>query len=130
MGDNLAEIFALHGRGTARNGTVTAAYSEFNDRDFIYHVTRDLGKFSDMVAKLYMYASSGGSAGALQYLASNRHSFSFTNVRKKKVDFPDSAGRTPKKQFCFSESAPFRTLSPYSKLWCHICSQMVKQWWT
>ena len=33
-------------------------------------------------------------------------------------------------RFCFSMSAPFRILSPHSKLWYHICSQMVKQWWT
>ena len=32
-------------------------------------------------------------------------------------------------QFCFSKSAPFRILSPHSKLWYHICSQAVKQWW-
>ena len=37
---------------------------------------------------------------------------------------------TPNKQFCFSKSAPFRVLSPHSKLWYHICSHVIKQWWT
>ena len=72
--NNLAEMFARHGRGTAGNGTVTAAYSELNDRDFIYYINRDLSKFSDMAATLHAHASDGGSADALQYLASNRHS--------------------------------------------------------
>ena len=44
-------------------------------------------------------------------------------VLKNKVYFPNSAGWTPNKQFCFSKSAPFRILSPHSKLWYHICSQ-------
>ena len=35
----------------------------------------------------------------------------------KKVNFPNSAGWTPNKQLCFSKSAPFRILSPRSKLW-------------
>ena len=50
--------------------------------------------------------------------------------KKKKVYFPNFAGWTPNKQFCFSKSAPFRILSPHSKLRYHICSQVVKQWWT
>ena len=51
-------------------------------------------------------------------------------LKKKKVKLPNSPGWTPNKQFCFSKSAPFRILSPHSKLWYHICSQVVKQWWT
>ena len=45
---------------------------------------------------------------------------------RKKVNFPTSAGWTPNKQFCFSRSAPFRILSPHSKLWYHNSSQVVK----
>ena len=51
-------------------------------------------------------------------------------MEKKKVHFPNSAGWTPKKQFCFRKSVPFRILSPHSKLWYLICIQVVKQWWT
>ena len=47
--------------------------------------------------------------------------------RKKKVNFPNYVGWTPNKQFCFSKSAPFQILSPHSKLWYHIYSQVVKQ---
>ena len=43
--------------------------------------------------------------------------------REREVNFPITAGWTPNKQFCFSKSAPFRILSPHSKLWYHICSQ-------
>ena len=46
--------------------------------------------------------------------------------REERVHFPITAGWTPNKQFCFSKSAPFRILSPHSKLWYHICSQVVK----
>ena len=46
--------------------------------------------------------------------------------KKKKVNFPNSAGWTPNKQFCFFKSAPFRILSPHTKLRYHICSQVVK----
>ena len=59
----------------------------------------------------------------------NVYDFNY-NRKKKKVYFPNSAGWTPNKQFCFCKSAPFRILSPPSKLWYHICSQMVQQWWT
>ena len=46
--------------------------------------------------------------------------------REREVTYPITAGWTPNKQFCFSKSAPFRILSPHSKLWYHICSHVVK----
>ena len=47
----------------------------------------------------------------------------------EKSSLPQFRGWTPNEQFCFSKSALFRILSPHSKLWYHICSQVVKQWW-
>ena len=41
--------------------------------------------------------------------------------KEREVNFAITAGWTPNKQFCFSKSAPFRILSPHSKLWYHIC---------
>ena len=46
--------------------------------------------------------------------------------REREVNFPITAGWTPNKQFCFSKSEPIWILSPHSKPWYHICSQVVK----
>ena len=53
-----------------------------------------------------------------------------TNVEIEiEVNFPITAGWAPNKQFCIFKSAPFWILSHHSKLWYHICSKVVKQWW-
>ena len=55
-----------------------------------------------------------------------RHIGLHKREKRREVTFPITAGWAPKKQFCFSKWAPFRILTPHSKLWYHICSQVVK----
>ena len=52
-----------------------------------------------------------------------RHIGLHKREKRREVTFPITAGWAPNKQFCFSKWAPFRILTPHSKLWHHIAAK-------
>ena len=62
------------------------------------------------------------------YIADQNSVGSGTELKTKKRNVFPQFRWTPNKQFWFFMSVPFRIVSTHSRIWCHICSQVVKLW--